>query len=207
MAAHVYARLSGYGLVLVPYAPYSFTLLADGRSVAVTHAAPEGTRSARITPGKASPTLHLEPGTSSLDEVVTLSAEGQPAHWRIETQVFTCDWPRGFALHSAESGPFDLLGPDESLIYLQGPYPPARVPPMNKLVIPGQTLVGQGEGPGFRWVEVAYTHEGRRWHKRYAFAAWVQDHVLVVTGQALERNAVSTAAATDALAASLRPFT
>jgi hypothetical protein len=206
MAPHVYARLSGYGLVLIPFAPYRFEALPDGRSLTVTHASPQGTRSARITPGPVAPTVHLEPGTASLDEVVTLSNDGQAGPWRIETRVFTCAWPAGFALASApDDGPFDLYGPDGSLIYFQGPYPPERVPPTRGLVAPGQTLAGEGEGSGFHWVEVSYPHEGRTWLKRYAFVPLTPEQVLVVTTQAPEQGAARATAAADELAASLRP--
>lgn len=186
MSQHVLARVSGFGWTVLPYAPFQCECPGSAQIV-VMH----DSRQARIDVASGKPILELAPGTEAVHEVADLLRGPEGDHWRIETSVFTIRWPTGFALWSSAQAPgFDLLGPDQTMIYLQGPILAARLPALADMHAPEQAAVAIGEN----WIELGYEHEGRAWRQRHIVAA-LDEYRLVVTGQGPEEHfdAVSSA--------------
>ncbi len=209
MAPHVYARLSGFGWILVPRAPFRVERLPGRpRSLLARHDSPAGPRQATISLEEARPVVELGSDTAALNEVLDLLEGPVRDHWRIETTVFTARWPESFALTSAPSPgpPFDLHGPDGALVFVQGPIGPARLPALTAMAGPGQKVKRHGSSPGWGWVELEYTHEGIRWRQTHRVLEDGHGYALVVTAQTPERWAELTDAAAEVVAGSLRPY-
>jgi hypothetical protein len=205
MARHLFAWVSGFGWTLAPFTPCRLEQLAGPPpAVRAFHHGPEGTREAVLRFGGEEPTVELAPGTSSLREVIEVVEGPAGDHWRIETNVFSIPWPAAFAFESSgERTPpvFYLRGPDDALVYVQGPFPPEKRPGLADLAAPGQTVHRQGETAGSHWVELDYIHDGRPWRQRqYLVSPWPSAHFVLVSTQAREEHAELTARAADEIA-------
>jgi hypothetical protein len=207
MAPHVYARLSGFGWTLLPLAPFWFERVPGRpRSVLARHESPAGPRQATVSLDGVRPAAELVPGTTDLAEVLDLLEGPGLDRWRVETTVFTCLWPEGFALASASSPgpPFDLHGPGESLVFVQGPLAVARLPPLAGVA--GQTVRRQGRSSLGDWVELEYQHGGLPWRQTHRVVEDGQGYALVVSAQSPEAWAGLTDAAAEEVASSLAPY-
>lgn len=201
---HVFARLTGYGYSMVPVnSPYKFRWGKNGRAVLIDIEAEE--TSAEIH--------YLEDGGfeelcegADLDDIVEITPVEQPGPFRIETSLFSVEWPTGFTVDSSGSGEgpaYDLVGPDESLMFIQGPVEKAFVPPIEELVAPGQKLTGQGSDHGSQWIELEYHHEKVKWCQRH-FVRNHNDHVFLITGQSKSKVKKNMISALNALVASFQ---
>jgi hypothetical protein len=202
---HVFARVSGYGLTLVPIWPYRFerTPAARPGSVTVTHWGDGAVRTATVH-GQA---VDLS-GADSVDQVVDIAAGPAERTWRVETSLYSVAWPEGFRIESPpEAGPsmFDLHGPDGALLYVQGPFADDRLPMPDQLVAPGQAVVAKRRVQDVEAVELAYAHENVEWRQGYWFVPLGQGRSLVVTAQAPAAHAEETMRAGDLVAGSVRP--
>lgn len=120
---HVFVRLSGYQVRLVPYWPYRFARVdADPRAVEVTRWTASGPATAVVDTTHPSPVAH----------VVDIEDGPSTGSWRIETSVFTALWPDGFSVESSQDAadhtPFYLLSAGRAAIFPQEPLPVERVP-------------------------------------------------------------------------------
>jgi hypothetical protein len=148
------------------------------------------------------PRFGLGEGTASLEAVLDLQVGPSHAHWRIEIAVFSTRWPDGFIVVSEPKPPgFYLRGPNEGLIYLQGPFPRERLPALTAMAAPGQTIRGHGED----WVELSYEHDGVAWVQRHRLVDF-EGNALVVTSQSPESGAEITDVAAEQVASSLAPY-
>jgi hypothetical protein len=209
MAQHVYARLSGCGWTLVPLAPYAIDRVHDRpNGVRVRHESPDGLREALLVFGGNLPDVELGKGTQALEAVLDLQEGPHLDHWRVETTVFICRWPEGFALTSPASPgtPFELHGPDGALVYVQGPVRVDRLPPLNEMVGPGQSVRRYGRTARGGWVELEYEHEGERWRQTHRVLEDTSGYALVVSAQAPVGAAGLAEAAAEEVAASLAPY-
>ncbi|MCI0574280.1 MAG: hypothetical protein L0Y66_26410 [Myxococcaceae bacterium] len=141
----------------------------------------------------------------------SLMAGPDTPHWTLETSLFRCRWPEGLVLASTEEGapaPFELLGPQGAVLFLQGPLGREQLPALEEMVSPGQQVLGTGTLGEAPYVDVAYTHEGRAWRQRHVVLALGGTHVLVLTAQALESHVTPLLAQAQALVESFRagPF-
>jgi hypothetical protein len=215
VGTHVFARLSGHGLTLIPLSPYRFERAGSGAAAAVrlTHEVPGAMRAVTVTPRPmprpGPPQVACAPGTPSLDEVGGLQEGPWLDHWRIETALFTLAWPDGLALQSArdDSRPpaFELHGEQGAFMFFQGPLSEPALPPLQRMAGLGQRVAGTGEGPGYRWVELHYRHEGRDWVQRHALIALRPGQTLVLTAQAPAEVAARTMALMEEVARSVQP--
>ena len=214
MGTHVFARLSGHGLTLIPLHPYRFERATAGAAGAVRlrHDASDGARVVTVTPRPlprpGPPRVACAPGTASVDEVGGLQEGPWLDHWRIETALFTVAWPEGLALQSAkdDSRPpgFELHGEQGAFMFFQGPLSDERLPPLPRMAGLGQRVVATGEGPRHRWVELAYRHEGRDWVQRHALIALRPGSTLVLSAQAPAEVAARTMALMEEVAGSVQ---
>jgi hypothetical protein len=127
---HVYARLTGHGLALVPCWPYTFERPdAESEAVVVTNWREDGPAKALVDPSDA----HTLPG------IVDVGPGPDHPFWVIETTTFKAAWPAGFRVESTLD-PFHLVGEHDASIYVQGP---AQLAGPDAMVGPGQTVVAR----------------------------------------------------------------
>jgi hypothetical protein len=194
--AHLFVRVAGHGVDLLPAPPYVVRL--DGERLELTGLVADEERHAIVEAGGA-----LDPELGEL----TGGAQGG---WRVEVGgVYSIDWDGELVLVSApdpDQPPFcmfsDMAG---SLVYVQGPMPADQIPPREAMRAEDQREVDRGEQPG-QWVELAYDHEGVAWRQRHLRLAFGGDHAVVVTTQAHAESAGRIHAAADRLAATIAPF-
>lgn len=196
---HVLARLSGYGMALIPHWPYVFERERDGSdAVRVTHWAPAGAVHAVIEPGR--------PAEGS-DAVDAVEGVGAP-YWVIETSVFHLRWPAGFTLESpsdADDGtPFYLHGPGHAVIFPQGPVSKERLADPNALIAPDQTVLQRrAGGNGASVVELSYQHDGEAWWQAHWTVPYDAEQVVVITAQSLLAASTQVREAAEMAATSL----
>lgn len=101
---------------------------------------------------------------------------------------------------------FDLVGPDQELIYVQGPFQTERLPGLEDMRAPEQQLTALGSTNGRQWVEFAYEYEACAWMQRHYVIPLNSNETLVVTMQTPQEHASRSIAAADAIAQTLEPF-
>ncbi|MFF4808761.1 hypothetical protein ACFY03_11125 [Micromonospora chersina] len=190
---HVFVRLAGHGARLVPYWPYRLTGSAGSSTVQVTVVGDGGERRAVVGPGAAS-----VPGVVDVDA-------GPDGDWRLELGPFSLWWPAGFAVESptepGDGTPCYLLGPDQAMIFPQGPVPLARLAGPDALVAPGQRVVHRRVlDDDIDVVELAYAHDGADWWQAHWTIPVGRDLALVLTGQAPAEAGAAVRTAGDRMA-------
>ncbi len=210
MSHPVFARLSGFGWALVPFFPFLFERVPNRpRSVRAWHYAATGTRQATVSLNDKHPSVELGDETTRLEGVLDLVEAPALDDWRIETTVFSIRWPEFFAMQSspeATAPGFDLHGPDGTLLYIQGPLSPARLPALTSMAGPGQTVRRHGHSPRWAWVELDYTHNGVPWQQTHRVVSLGSEQICVVTVQSPERLAGQVDIAAEEVASSLCPY-
>lgn len=180
--AHVFVRLIGFGTIVTPYVPFRVERASpDGTALAVTTSAGETTLNFRgDTPASAPGIADVAPGTFGGD-------------WWLETSIYRCPWPSRFVLVStsdpASTAKYDLVGPANSLIYLQGPFAKAPADGLHGLAGPGQIIRATGRIGAHEWVRLTYSHAGALWEQAHVVVATAPRLVLVVTMQAPKEEA------------------
>jgi len=170
---HVFARLAGHGLVLVPYWPYTFErpdVASD--AVMVTHWRPEGPARTLVDPLAA----HSVPG------IVDVEPGPEQPYWVIETGSFKAAWPHGFSVTS-DLEPYCLVGENDASIYVQGP---GHIADPEALIAAGQTVAGRRTIQDVQVLDLAYEHEGEPWWQSVYFYPRDDGRVLVFTAQSRE---------------------
>ena len=193
---HVFVRLAGHGMRLVPYWPYRLTGSAAAASVAVTVFADGGERHAVV-----------RPGSSSVPGVVDVST-GLEGDWRLEAGPFSLCWPGGFDIESPsdpqDGTPFYLHGPHHAMIFPQGPVPLARLAGPDALVAPGQRIVDRRLlDDDIDVVELAYAHDGAPWWQAHWVIPVGREWALALTGQAPAADSAAVRAGGDQMARTL----
>jgi hypothetical protein len=187
--SHVFVRLSGNGVVLLPYWPYRFA--RDGEYVKVACWAAPGVKEVAVD-------------GSSVAGIVDVE-EGPVGDWRIETTAFSCAWPPGFSIESptdpGDATRFYLFGPGREMIFPQGPT--AKVPEPAKWAAPGQKVTAVTEVNGIDVVELKYRHEGTPWWQSHWIVPWGADRKLIFTAQAPETQKRSAKEAVMLVAATV----
>lgn len=205
MPQHVYARLAGFGHIVLPLAPFRYERLG-GRpaSLAVSHDSPTGTRAAVVHLGPP-PRVELAKAALALEEILDLLPGPDLPAWRVETGAFTCAWPDGYALASMPVPPgFEFVGPNGEMVFLQGPFDPRRLPPAHEMIADGFRLLEYGRS-SWQWASFEYAHEGDLWRQMLRVVAFAGGSV-VVTSQAPAALAGAAARAGDEVAASLAAY-
>jgi hypothetical protein len=156
---HIYVVASGFGKRVIPKtAPYRFAV-GDAGSLRVGLG--EG---APAIVGSAQSVAQAHAAAAAVADVV----EGPEwAAWWLETHAYRVPLPEGWTAHaSGEVSPsvFDLVGPGESMLFVQMP---RVVPPVEQMVAKGQRLVERGEMSAGEWIRVQYTHAGVSYLQRH----------------------------------------
>jgi hypothetical protein len=192
---HVFTVVSGFGLRVIPRAPYRLVHGPGAQELDIHHTSVEGPRFARlIADGVRGYKSKIDQYTHSLADVLSVEKGPVQGAWQLETHQFRLVFPENFALHSVPGdspSPFDLVGPEQTLIYVQAP---AKMPSLTGLCGPGQKVSQTGSN----WIELIYEHEGNRWWQRHELSGR-----LVLSAQGPEKAKSMGQEALKAILASL----
>ncbi|GAA0933986.1 hypothetical protein GCM10009557_95180 [Virgisporangium ochraceum] len=172
---HVFARLAGYGMAVVPHWPY--TVERDGG----------GSDAVRVTRWSATGPEHAVVTTDRAPDV----------RWPVGFRLESGNDPGDRTL-------FYLLGGADEAIFPQGPVPRVRLAAPDALAAPGQTVVDRRvDGDGVGVTELGYEHGGEPWWQAHWTVAWDEHRFLVVTAQAPATHADHTRVAAAEVAESM----
>ena len=191
-------RLHGFGLTVVPVAPYRIELAAVAPTTRLRLIGVDQTETLDVRDVLAGAC------TTELAEV----RGGDPRErWTIETAVARCAWPEGFALCSDPDGlsSFLLHGPGDALIWLAGPLDQAKTLPVEKLADDEQTIRAVAQTGDDHRIDLDYEVDGERWWQRRYVRAWAEDRTLLISAQARAEAEPLTGAAVDLVEATLEP--
>ena len=193
---HVLARLHGFGVVVVPKAPYRIGRVPDAPDTRL-----------RIAHGDRSEAIDVADGPAVTDLADVTAGDPAP-RWRIETSLTSCAWPLGFDLASDPDGlsPFLLLGPEDAMVWLAGPLAREKTQPIEKLVAEGQRVRAVAHSGDCERIDVDYEVEGEGWWQRRYVVPWTDTETIVVTGQARAATEELTALAVDLIERSIEPY-
>ncbi len=126
MTKHVYAHVAGFKLAVIPRAPFRIMISKEAlNAIDVEYLSPNGELFARVIPDNGGYKSKVDQYTPSLFDVLEIGSGPDIPHWRIETSVFTCYWPVDYAVVSTnfpeDPSPFDLVGPNMEMIFIQTP--------------------------------------------------------------------------------------
>jgi hypothetical protein len=181
MNQHVFTRIAGFRLCVIPRVPFRICRAdAEPGGIDVEYHSLNGGRFARLLPKDGGYTSLLDDRTESLFDVLDVEPGPDLDYWRLETTVFTCAWPEGYALHSNNSpeapGPFDLVGGNDEVIYVQHP---RQLPAIEEMCAPNQSIKQLVKDSDSEWIELEYTHEGSPWFQRHEIVSLPEQRVAV----------------------------
>jgi hypothetical protein len=210
MSEHVFARISGYHLTILPLAPFEYRQSTDDdHLLLLSHTTSSTTKQATLRAYDDGYRVELAPNTASFDEVADLAPSAHAGAWLIETSMFAVSWPHDFAFVSpvdaGNPSVFDLIGPDNALIYVQGPFVTTRLPALTDMGAPGQAITATGTTNERPWVELAYEHDSVTWFQRHYVIPFSSNRALVVTMQTPQQQASRTITAAEILVQTLAP--
>jgi hypothetical protein len=187
-------RVCGYGFSLAPPPGMVFRWARNKTPHAIIAAARQGTdasfKRVQITFADSGPRILLGEGATKVEEVIQVSEGPNSNQWVIETPAFHATWPEGLDLRSplASKTRFDLLGPDDAIMFVQGPVPNRNI--LDEMAADGQTEVGRGKTPsGQEWIELGYEFGGVEWRQRHYTRVASRSVAFVVTAQCLQTHA------------------
>jgi hypothetical protein len=134
-----------------------------------------------------------------------MSEGPKTSQWMIETPVFQVIGPDGLDQRAplASKKRFDLLGADDTLLFIQGPV--AGEKPLDGMAADGQVETGRGRTPaGHDWIESGYEVAGARWRQRHYERPASQSRAFVITAQCLQSQADEVFRSSGEMADSLR---
>ena len=171
---HSYLKLEGHGLTIIPIPPFEISR-ASALDVPLT-VAREGS------------CFVINDVSGQVDsELVELSV-GPDEPWRLVTSLYTLSWPKDFAIVSSPTPDvppgFDLVGPDQSLLYLQGPFASERVKHGELLAALGQKMIENRVLGSIERVWFEYRFEGEDYFQVHHLIG-LEERVLMITLQVL----------------------
>ena len=204
---HIYARIAGFGLALMPEPG---TRLVHGRAErnALTVFPAGGAAPIAIDPDELSERLSEQP-TLVGPGLEAVALPGEPV-WQIQTSPFSCPWPRSTELlipdPPGQPSFFDLIMDDDTVLWVQGPFPSSRLPAIpSGFLADGRRLEEHAQVDGHTVVEVSYDLNETAWVHRYVVVNWTEHLVLVVTMQAPRSTADPARAAMRTVVSGLTP--
>jgi hypothetical protein len=170
--------------VIPKASPFTFRLEGD-QTLAVS----TGARIAIVEPDQSV----VEAGANAIDVADVTSGPDWPMWW-LETHPYLVPIPVGWTAHASggtDPSVFDLVGPHDSMIYVQVP---RRVPPLEQMVAHGQELFESGTFAAGDWITVRYTHAAQVWAQRHALVR--KEKVTAVVTLQCQMDAILLAAPT-----------
>ena len=205
-------RVCGHGFSFAPPQGAVFRWARNSNPPAIIAAARKGNsptfKRVQITFSELGPRLLLGEGVAQAEDVIQMSEGPGSNPWVIETPAFHAVWPEGLDLRSplASKTHFDLLGPDDALIFVQGPVPNENI--LDEMAADGQTEIGRGKTPlGHEWIELGYRIGGAQWRQRHYTRVVSRSMAFVVTAQCLQSHAELVFRSSSELTESLSEIT
>ena len=203
-------RICGYGLSLAPVPETVFRWTQNANPFGIVASArlsgSQGVaKQVQIILSDSDHKVALGQGVAKAEEVVQISEGPVNERWTIETPIFHAVWPIGFDLRYplASKTRFDLVGRDDSLIFVQGPVAgDERL--LNTMAAEGQSEIARGKTPaGQPWVELGYGVQGAGWRQRHYTRRISGDSSFVLTVQSPQATSEKIFQAADEVADSL----
>jgi hypothetical protein len=180
--AHVFTRISGFGRTLLPArAPFSFQW---GSNKSVEFQMEINSEWIEVQLSDSGHFLD-EASDKKLEDYIGVFPSDYQGEFRVETSIYSVLWPDKVEIYAAgkKKGPhFDLVGPESSLIFIQGPIDSIEVPAVSELSVDGQTLVDEGQYEGAQWAEFEYSHEQALWRQRQ-HRLEIEEQVFLISAQ------------------------
>lgn len=203
-------RVCGYGLSLAPAPDKVFRWVQNTNPGGIIAAALPADSQApqkqvQIILSDTGNRLSLGQGVAKAEEVIQVAEGPDTRKWMIETPIFRTAWPNGFDLRFplASKTRFDLVGPDNTLIFVQGPAT-YQTRLLDMMASEGQREFGRGKTPsGHDWIELEYDAEGTKWRQRHYARKISSTDCFVVTAQCAQPKAVPIFQAADEVTESL----
>jgi hypothetical protein len=187
-------RVCGRGFSLAPPADTIYRWSRNLNPPAIVAAArkssdPEFKR-VQITFADSGHRLLLGGGAATAEEVIQIAEGPATTQWTIETPIFHAIWPDGLDLRYplASKTRFDLLGADDSLVFVQGPVDSGKL--LDGMAGEGQTEAARGQtASGHAWIELGYQVAEVPWRQRHYARPVSGSMSFVVTAQCPEAHA------------------
>ena len=203
MPHHIYSWISGFGLTLLPFAPFRVGQgETDPLSLDILYFATGGEQFARvIADGNGGFASKIDQNARSVYDVVEIRPGPALPKWIIETSAFTCEWPMEYELVSTdfphEAAIINLLSSDQKQIFIQSSQ---HILPLRQMPVRGQKIVSLDESSGS--IELQYRYENLLWYQRHQIVSFgVQ--ALLVSCQSPNTLAASVRAAAVSVAKSI----
>lgn len=137
----------------------------------------------RIPPGDPDIQIKVTPPEADWQKLVELCEGPQLDEWWVEVRGFRFIWPAQADIRYpvATNKQVELLGRDDSLLYVQGPLKLGLVD-LNDMGSADQRETARGGN----WVEFAYTAEGKNWRQRHYLKDCGPGYQVVITAQGPE---------------------
>lgn len=165
-SGHVFVVASGFGMQVIPKAPpFQFSVDAEGSLVLTV----EGSKPSIVRSDQS-----IWAAQAAALDVADIAVGPTWPTWWLQTSPYRVPLPQGWTAYASGGvapSAFDLVGPQDSLIFVQTP---RHVPPLDQLVALGQQLVDQGSMAAGDWVTVEYIHDG---------CSYLQRHIRVSVGK------------------------
>jgi hypothetical protein len=192
---HVLTVLGGFGLRVIPYAPFRARIGSTARVLEIERSTPA--RSARVIVEREG-ACDVELGDGTADSADVFDIEVGPKHdaWFLETSLVSFRLPERFTMHSVADGspsPFDLVGESGDLIYVQTA---SRRVALRELVRTGVSVVEEDR----ELLEVEYEHDGTIWRQRHRLVLPSVGRTFVLTAQSPADRSANARAALDLMA-------
>jgi hypothetical protein len=176
---HVYVRLNGWGLQVVPAGDFETEWNEEARNLDMKLY--DG-RFAQIHVDGAGYRSKLDPRTTkSLGDVVDIHPGETGRYWRVETGLYRFVWPAGYRIACrADQAPMiavDLLGRNNECIFIQNP---RTMPALGQMAGPGQSILDQDDAD--HSILLGYLLDGVDWRQRHTMVT-VGSRDLAVSGQ------------------------
>ncbi len=148
--------------------------------------------------------IKVNPPEVDWQKLVELCEGPHLDEWWVEVRGFRFVWPAGVDMRYpvATGKQVELLGRDDSLMWIQGPVKTGVVD-MNDMGSPDQRECGRGP----HWVEFAYAAEGKNWRQRHHLKDCGRERQVVLTAQGPQECAHEIFAAAAKVYESLLPPT
>ena len=171
---HSYLKLVGHGLTIIPIPPFEISRASTSEIPLVV--------------GREGSSFLIKDVRDQVDPALVEVSVGPEEPWRLVTSLYTLAWPKDFAIVSSPTPDvppgFDLLGPDQSLVYLQGPFASGRVKHGKQLAAPGQKMIENRDFEAIERSWFEYSFEGEDYFQVHHLVG-LEDRVLMITLQVL----------------------
>jgi hypothetical protein len=171
---HSYLKLVGHGLTIVPIPPFEISRASALEMPLVVER--EGSR------------FLIKAVSDPVDSELIEVSVGPDEPWRLVTSLYTLSWPKGFVIVSSPTPDvppgFDLLGPAQSLVYLQGPFASEKVKHGEQLAAPGQNIIENRVIDSIERAWFEYRFEGEDYYQVHHLVG-LEGRVLMITLQVL----------------------